>query len=1116
MIETAVTKITYQGDGETTQFPFSFPYNDGTDVKAAIYDTATEIETVLTSDYYVDTVANKVIYPGYPAGEEPPLSERPPVLPVGKNLTVFRSTPISQLEDLGDKYPLTILEDMVDKNTMILQEANEKLSRAVLVDMGGGITPQDVASDIKHLKEYRDAAESAKDTAVASATAAYTSETNAAASAAAAAVSETNAGTSETNAASSASAALASKNAAALSASNALTSEQHAAASESNAAGSETAASVSASSAATDASTAAAAAGTVSTLYPQILTAATNAGTASTAAQAAATSAQTSAATATTKEQLATAAATNAAASETAAAASATAAANSAGAAATSATEAAAANTEAKYYVKITMDKVAEAAVGFPTQEGTLTYDGTEQEPTWDIFFEAQKLTVSGTLAATNAGTYTVTMTPKTTYYWWDTGTTETRTQTWTIGRAPIEDIPSQASALVYDGTVQSPTWNDYDPTELTIGGTTSATEAGTYTATFTPTANYQWSDTTITAKSVTWEISSATVAVPTVTNTSKTYNGSAQSPTISAYDPLLIEVTGDTQTDAGSYNVVFHLKFASLTWTDTTTADKTAAWSIAPKVVTVPTVTGTTYTYDGTAQGPTISSYDTDEVTLSGNATATNVGTYTVILSLTSITNYVWSDTTTAPKATNWSIIPATVAVPSLTTSSFTYDGTAQSPTISTYDSTIISATGDLSATNAGNYTITFSLINQNVTWMDGTTLAKTATWSIAKAAGSLSISPTTISLDTSTLSDTITVTRTGDGVISAVSSDSTIATASVSGTTITVTAVATGNVTVTVSVAAGTNWLAPTDATASVAVQLIPTVLNDATWAQISEVAQAGTGSNYWDIGDVKMITLNGKIGAGLTLTNQSLGVFILDFNHVDNGVSDNNIIFGGFKSALTNGKDVALCDSFYNTAPTSGTKAFSMNHWHGGLAYGSNYGGWKGCDLRYDILGATSTQPSGYGAIKTTSNVGYDATAETLTTPVADTFLAALPSDLRSVIRLRTHYVDNNGNESNVDANVTAVVDAVSLLGEFEVFGARTNANQYEKNHQVQMAYYANGNAKIKHKHSDNSTDVDWCECSPGYDSANHFCSVSSNGDAIEGSARYASGLAPAFNV
>ncbi|MBR3746648.1 MAG: hypothetical protein IKN27_06775, partial [Selenomonadaceae bacterium] len=177
----------------------------------------------------------------------------------------------------------------------------------------------------------------------------------------------------------------------------------------------------------------------------------------------------------------------------------------------------------------------------------------------------------------------------------------------------------------------------------------------------------------------------------------------------------------------------------------------------------------------------------------------------------------------------------------------------------------------------------------------------------------------------------------------------------------------------------------------TAAVAgVPAIGTALDDWTWEQISAVSLAGLGDVYFDIGDSKEITLNGNIGDYLTLENEKLRVFILHFNYAMNGTPDNNIIWGGFKTA--DGTDVALCDGKYGAYPlTDGTICFTMNHW-GNV----NYGGWKGADLRYDILGATSTQPNDYGKEHTTANVGYDATAATLTNPKADTLLAALPSD------------------------------------------------------------------------------------------------------------------------
>ena len=70
----------------------------------------------------------------------------------------------------------------------------------------------------------------------------------------------------------------------------------------------------------------------------------------------------------------------------------------------------------------------------------------------------------------------------------------------------------------------------------------------------------------------------------------------------------------------------------------------------------------------------------------------------------------------------------------------------------------------GTTSGTNAGTYNASFTP-KTDYRWSDGTTSAKTVSWSIAKAAGSLSVNPTSITLNTSTPSGQITVTRSGDG---------------------------------------------------------------------------------------------------------------------------------------------------------------------------------------------------------------------------------------------------------------------------------------------------------------------------------------------------------------
>ena len=79
------------------------------------------------------------------------------------------------------------------------------------------------------------------------------------------------------------------------------------------------------------------------------------------------------------------------------------------------------------------------------------------------------------------------------------------------ISKAKITAVPSTAETWWYTGSTVTPTWSNYDSSKLTIGGTTSAVNIETYTASFTPKGNYTWSDGTTAAKSVSWKIASGT-----------------------------------------------------------------------------------------------------------------------------------------------------------------------------------------------------------------------------------------------------------------------------------------------------------------------------------------------------------------------------------------------------------------------------------------------------------------------------------------------------------------------------------------------------------------------------------------------------------------------------
>ena len=440
------------------------------------------------------------------------------------------------------------------------------------------------------------------------------------------------------------------------------------------------------------------------------------------------------------------------------------------------------------------------------------------------------------------------------------------------------------------------------------------------------------------------------------------------------------------------------------------------------------------------------------------------------------------------------------------------TYNGNSQTPSWSNYNSAQLTLGGTTSGTNATSYNATFTP-KADYMWSDGSTTAKTVSWSIGKAAGSMTLSASAVTLNSAALTAEVTVTRPGDGAITASSSNTGVATVSVSGNKVTIKHVnqTTGTATITIKVAAGTNHTAPADKTVAVTAQFMPTkkALNDQTWAEIRQVSDAGQGSSYWSVGDRKAVLVNGTVGT--LAVNQTLYVYILGFNH-NSAKEGNGIQFGTFKTALSGGTDVCLVDGSYNSYKTDGSKIFNMNHWGN-----YNYGGWKACDLRYDILGSTNKAPVNYGKARATSDTGYDAPTNTATSPVANTLMAALPADLRAVMKPITKYTDNKGNSSDVAANVTSSLDYLPLLAEQEIFGGnRTYSNQYEKNSQVQYAYYSAGNSKVKYRHSATGSTAYWWERSPFYNNASDFCFVYTSGDANYNSSRRSYGLAPAFMV
>ena len=266
-------------------------------------------------------------------------------------------------------------------------------------------------------------------------------------------------------------------------------------------------------------------------------------------------------------------------------------------------------------------------------------------------------------------------------------------------------------------------------------------------------------------------------------------------------------------------------------------------------------------------------------------------------------------------------------------------------------------------------------------------------------------------------------------------------------------------------------------------VAPMLVDPVLNNNSWETISKVSQMGLAAQYWAVGDTKTITINGKVG-DTTFSNLSVDAFILSFNHNSSREGANRI---HFKIGKIGGKQIDLVDSNYGSSGSSASY-FQMN------ASNTNRGGWNDSSMRKTLLGNSGTP----------------------TSPPSNSLLAALPADLRAVMKAVTKYSDNTGGRSDTASNVTSTTDYLFLLSEFEYHGVRTYANSAEQNYQTQYDYYKAGNSKIHYKHNATGTAaVALCRSVHSEDSG-FFCLVSAYGRPDYTRANYSRGVTPGFVI
>lgn len=221
---------------------------------------------------------------------------------------------------------------------------------------------------------------------------------------------------------------------------------------------------------------------------------------------------------------------------------------------------------------------------------------------------------------------------------------------------------PTLSGSFTFDNTAKTPTITGYDASAMTQSGTTSATVAGTYTATYTLKRGYAWADGSTAPVNLTWSIAKRSLTVPSLSNTSYTWAVSKTfAPTVNGFNSTY-ESQGGTasSTSAGTFTVTWSLRYPdSTTWSDGTTGTKSATWSVSKLSLAAPSISSSrSFAFiEGTTRSVTISGYNSTYETQSGTTSTSALGSYTITWALRYPANTQWSDGSITNKSASWAI---------------------------------------------------------------------------------------------------------------------------------------------------------------------------------------------------------------------------------------------------------------------------------------------------------------------------------------------------------------------------------------------------------------------------------------------------------------------------
>lgn len=213
---------------------------------------------------------------------------------------------------------------------------------------------------------------------------------------------------------------------------------------------------------------------------------------------------------------------------------------------------------------------------------------------------------------------------------------------------------------------------------------------------------------------------------------------------------------------------------------------------------------------------------------------------------------------------------------------------------------------------------------------------------------------------------------------------------------------------------------------------------VLNDCTWAEISQISSSGQAANTFSVGDQKTITFtgNGNFADGVRLTGD-IDVFIVGINH-NASVEGSNLIH--FCMGKSDGQLCVLFNAAHDKKFADGTRNTSDS-------------AVLGC---YDTYVSSSEQGAnryGFGMSGLSYLCGkYVSNIQSSRVGV----IGSLPTDLRAVMKKATKYYDT-------ESSISSIQLPMSIPSVYELRGFHYSATEtWSDQNQKQYEYFESGNS------------------------------------------------------